>query len=84
MADPLAPLRETGQLLMAEAGRLRTQLEHGRTIAARIESAWIGPAETAFVSELPGREQSLIAVLDAIERLAAELTAEADVAVTSD
>jgi uncharacterized protein YukE len=84
MADPLAVLRQAGQQLLAEADRLRSQLETGRVIAAGVESAWIGPAETAFISELPAREQALWAALDAIERIASQLIAEADVAITPD
>lgn len=83
MADPLAALREAGQQLAAEASRLRAQLEAGQAIARGVESAWIGPAETAFVTELPDRERMLIATLDAIERIAAELVAEADLAAGS-
>lgn len=84
MPDPLAALRETGLALMAEAARLRSQLERSRAIAAAIEDAWIGPAETAFVTELPARERALLDALDAIERVAAELIAEADVALAPD
>ena len=47
-----------------------------------VESVWIGPAETAFITELPDRERSLLAALDAIDRVATELIAKADVAVT--
>lgn len=84
MTDPLASLREAGQSLMAEASRLRSQLAAGRGIAASVESAWIGPAETAFVTELTDRERAVLATLEAIERVAAELIAEADVAVGLD
>ena len=84
MADPLATLREAGHLLIAEAARLRSQLETGRTIAAGVEAVWIGPAETAFITELTDRERALLGTLDAIEQVAAELIAQADVAMTPD
>lgn len=84
MADPLAARREAGLRLMAEAARLRARLETSRAIAAHVADSWIGPAETAFVTELPARERTLLAALDAIERAASELIAEADVATTLD